>query len=492
MARPAAPPRPAPHIAAPQRPAPNVARPNVTRPNVAGRPAPAARTAAPQAQSQGTNAQPARPLTRVQQRQERAAERAALRGVPRAQRAERLQQFRADRAAQRAGVTPNRTAPNALRANSVNGVAVNNNARRLNGQARITPQQAQQGRFAARFAARQAALNANGANANRRWSRPAFGAARGAWRAGRVAGFTPWFGPVFYPYAYSDIFDYTFWPAGYDAGYWDYAYDDFFDGVFYGTAPVDYGYGAAPPAQPQASYAAVQQLCKQPGNGVTSWPIAEISQKVGLNPDQQALLNDMKAAAQKAAQAFSASCPAENAFPSTPPGRLDAMTARLEATLNAVDDVKPALDKFYASLSDEQKERFNELGPKNPPKPAETTASGDTSNGNTCADPKPGLTNLPIERIEDAVQPNDRQQAGLKNLEDATNQAVQKLAAACPDQTPLTPPGRLDAMGQRLSAMIDAAKTVKPALEDFYGSLSNEQKARFNAIGRTLAADDKQ
>ena len=35
--------------------------------------------------------------------------------------------------------------------------------------------------------------------------------------------------------------------------------------------------------------------------------------------------------------------------------------------------------------------------------------------------------------------------------------------------------------------MIDAAKTVKPALDSFYGSLSNEQKARFNRIGRDLA-----
>jgi len=36
-------------------------------------------------------------------------------------------------------------------------------------------------------------------------------------------------------------------------------------------------------------------------------------------------------------------------------------------------------------------------------------------------------------------------------------------------------------------AMIDAANTVKPALNDFYGSLSSEQKARFNRIGGELA-----
>ena len=62
------------------------------------------------------------------------------------------------------------------------------------------------------------------------------------------------------------------------------------------------------------------------------------------------------------------------------------------------------------------------------------------------------------------------------------------MQAACPDETPLTPPGRLQAMEKRLQAMIDAANTVKPALEDFYGSLSSEQKARFNRIGKEVAS----
>jgi hypothetical protein len=35
--------------------------------------------------------------------------------------------------------------------------------------------------------------------------------------------------------------------------------------------------------------------------------------------------------------------------------------------------------------------------------------------------------------------------------------------------------------------MIDAANTVKPALDGFYASLTSEQKARFNRIGRELA-----
>lgn len=36
--------------------------------------------------------------------------------------------------------------------------------------------------------------------------------------------------------------------------------------------------------------------------------------------------------------------------------------------------------------------------------------------------------------------------------------------------------------------MLQAVKTVQPALEDFYGSLGDEQKAQFNRIGALSAA----
>jgi hypothetical protein len=38
--------------------------------------------------------------------------------------------------------------------------------------------------------------------------------------------------------------------------------------------------------------------------------------------------------------------------------------------------------------------------------------------------------------------------------------------------------------------MVDAAKTVKPVLENFYASLSSEQKARFNRIGQQLSRNN--
>ncbi len=353
-------------------------------------------------------------------------------------------------------------------------------ALRRNRSAAVNPQAARAGRFASPYA------GSARTRAGRRARRYHY-AARRAWRRGLRAAFVPWYGPVFWPYAYSDIFDYAFWPYGYEDGYWAFAYDDFIDSLFWGEEgpPEEYvNYQAAPPPRP--SYAAVQELCKQPGSGVTAWPFGEIERKLALNGEQKALLVAVREAAKQAASAFSASCPSEAAFPLTPPGRLRATTARLAATLDAVKTVRPTLEKFYDALSDEQKERFNRLGPAKLRNNPEATAAL-PADGKACAQAKPGLTNLPIEQIDEAVKPSDAQNKLLDSLADATAKAVATLQAACPTDTPLTPPGRLAAMQTRLQAMVDAAETVKPALEAFYASLSNEQKARFDRIGRVLA-----
>jgi ABC-type uncharacterized transport system substrate-binding protein len=44
---------------------------------------------------------------------------------------------------------------------------------------------------------------------------------------------------------------------------------------------------------------------------------------------------------------------------------------------------------------------------------------------------------------------------------------------------------RVEAMEKRFEAMLEAAKTVQPALANFYNGLSDEQKARFNSLGST-------
>ncbi|WGD49892.1 Spy/CpxP family protein refolding chaperone [Bradyrhizobium sp. CB1650] len=353
-------------------------------------------------------------------------------------------------------------------------------------------QAAARGRFAARFRGDDA-LNARAAIAARQhgW------APRSAWRHGSRAAFVAWLGPVFWPYAYSDIFEYTFWPYAYEPGYWAYAYDDFVDTVFWGGDNVYSAYAAYPesgatiPAgrpreRASASSQTLRQLCGDPEKGVTAWPIASITQAVRPTPEQRTLLDDLKAAAAKAAEMFKQSC--NDSYALTPPGRLRAMTNRISVTLEAVKIVRPALERFYSSLSDEQQARFNALGPniggRSQPQPQQQEANAQPE---SCGDPKSSLTQLPIERIEAVVHPAGKQKEALERLGDATKQAVQALQAACPDDVPLTPVGRLEAMQKRLEAMLDAANRVQPALDEFYATLSSEQKARFNTLPQTAS-----
>jgi hypothetical protein len=352
-------------------------------------------------------------------------------------------------------------------------------------------QAAARGRFATRFASADRQAEAARAGRHHGW------APRHAWRRGLRAAFVPWAGHVFWPYAYSDIFEYTFWPYAYDPGYWAYAYDDFVDTVFWGADSPYSAYAGLGPGDPESGGAitgsrpherasvspqALRQLCGDPEKGITAWPFASIVQAVRPTPEQRALLDELKSAAAKAADAFKESC--GDSYAMTPPGRLRAMTNRISATLEAVRIVRPALEKFYSSLSDEQQARFNALGPNIGERSQGQPEQEAKAQPDTCGEPKSGLTNLPIERIEAVIRPESTQKDALDRLKGATDKAVQGLQAACPDNVPLTPVGRLEAMEKRLEAMLQAARLVQPALDEFYATLSSEQKARFNGLGQ--------
>jgi hypothetical protein len=300
-----------------------------------------------------------------------------------------------------------------------------------------------------------------------------------------------WIGPVFWPYAYADFVDYTYYPYAYDT-FWPYAYDDLYVGIF---GPYAYGSGVVTDAQSSGSIRSSNarssrealpsrgqaEVCSLPPNQLTDWPIERIAEVTQPTAEQRAALDDLQNAAVKAMDVLQAACP--DALPSTPTGRLQAMRARLEAMQQAVQIVRPPLETFYQSLSDEQKERFNAFGEDEQDR---------QPNRNTNAQ-GPDLTKLcsgqaaaqpPVARIERALQPTNAQRAALGQLDQASREAADILKANCPQDEPLTPPGRLEAMEQRLDAMLEALATVQPALERFYGSLSDEQKARFNRIDR--------
>jgi hypothetical protein len=288
------------------------------------------------------------------------------------------------------------------------------------------------------------------------------------------------------------MYDYAMWGNGYDDSFWGYGYGDIYAGIF---APYGYddltgylpqyadsnpsGSGQAAPA-PGAQAAAPDQLaqmCGEDSRDIAGLPIDQFQKAIQPTAEQSAALDDLANASVKAAQDIKAACPSDIAL--TAPSRLAAMQQRIEAMIAAVATVQPPLEKFYGLLSDEQKARLTALGNDQ----RRTTEKTTGSLAQSCGAAPPGVMEWPTAEIDQTVRPTDAQRASLTALQNATNQAADLLKASCVTEDPLTPPARLAAVGKRLDTMLQAVKMVSAALKDFYGTLSDEQKARFEAIG---------
>jgi ABC-type transporter MlaC component len=154
------------------------------------------------------------------------------------------------------------------------------------------------------------------------------------------------------------------------------------------------------------------------------------------------------------------------------------MRSRVDAMLRAVEVVRPALDRFYQSLSDEQRERFIAIDQSE--QAAKPQRGADLVR--LCKGQEGAKSGLPIDRIQRTLHLSRDQDAELKALDEATAESAKILQAKCQPDESLTPTGRLAAMEDRLQAMLKALDTTQAALTKFYGSLSDEQKAQFDRI----------
>jgi hypothetical protein len=335
-------------------------------------------------------------------------------------------------------------------------------------------------------------------------------AATAGWRNGRGGdgwwrhrhGGFGWVGPVFWPFAYYDLYGYALWGYGYDPLFWDYGYNDIYAGLF---AP--YGYddlvGYMPPGGGgrvagsgvtvgQASGTRAEmpdqlaQMCGDDSRDIAGLPIEQIQQVIQPDDAQRAALDELANASVKAAQIIKAACPTQISL--TAPGRLASMQERIEAMIAAVGMVQPPLQKFYDLLNDEQRARLNALGQQQRQEPRRSRTARDTRGTNdslaqNCEAAQAGVTGWPTAEIEARLHPTEAQRTVLAALQDASAKAADTLKASCQPTEALTPPARLEAIANRLDTMLQAMKTVRAALDNFYATLNDEQKAQFEAIG---------
>jgi hypothetical protein len=360
--------------------------------------------------------------------------------------------------------------------------------------------------------------NAFGNNANwNRWGGRFWGAGWNNWGWG----WGGWAGPVFWPFLLGDVFSFIFWPYAYYAPFWwygppfiwasifapgpyfglDYGYGPDYYGYGYGAG--DYGYAGSPNIYYGSSRGGGYSVAARGGNtaqteqadrqalaetntaaiesctglapGVTNLPIDQIRQTVHPTADQEAALDDLSAGSSQASDIIKSSCP--SSVPLTPIGRLDAAEQRLDATVKAIQIVRSPLERFYQALSDEQRQRFNAMN---------GSTEGAPSAGNmaaACSQQGGSFVDLPVQRIEQVVQPTAQQQSAFNDLKQAAQKASDQLQSSCPTTVPKSPVARVDTVETRLNAMATAIKSVRPGLQNFYASLSDEQKAKFNTMG---------
>ncbi len=350
------------------------------------------------------------------------------------------------------------------------------------------------------------------------------------------SGWGGWAGPVFWPFLYGDIFSFAFWPYDYYDPFWafgpefilasifapgpyfglDYGYGPDYYGYAYGSdyyGYPGYGYGGFPniyygnyggsgyaggrsnvggqrtakltqadrEALAETNAEAVQS-CTGLAPGVTDLPIEQIKETVHPRGDQEVALDDLSTASSKADDIIKSSCPTE--MPLTPVGRLDAAQERLEAMIKAIRIIRPPLERFYGSLSGEQRHQFDAMGSAG--RQGEGAETSTPSGGNLagiCSRQTGDFAKLPTRRIEGVVDPTGQQRDAFNDLRKASEDVASQLQASCPTVIPQTPVARLEAVETRLNAMVSALRSIRPELKNFYASLSDEQKARFNAMG---------
>jgi LTXXQ motif family protein len=308
----------------------------------------------------------------------------------------------------------------------------------------------------------------------------AAGAALAGWHGRRGAsgwwqhgdGGYGWVGPLFWPFAYYDIYDYTLWGDG--MGFWGYGYRDIYAAIFtpYGEDELE-RYLAPSRNRRYGRGPSLAQICGDDATEVASLPTEQLRQTIQPTDEQRAALDDLANASLEAAQTIRAACPTEVAL--TPSGRLAAMQRRLEAMEAAVSKMRPSLEKFYELLEDEQKGKLNAFANQRSQSAPKVPAT------QSCT--PPGTLQWPVREIEARLNLNDAQRAELEALQHMSERANNILNFDCQPDEDLAPPDRLATADVRLDAMLDAIKLVRPALEDFFAALSDEQKAQFATIG---------
>lgn len=219
--------------------------------------------------------------------------------------------------------------------------------------------------------------------------------------------------------------------------------------------------------------------CRQPVNANAI--IERLRQEIGPNIDQISSLQLLGQAINTGADRLGKSCPTE--IPREPTARLQLMLRQIEALTTAIDLIRPPLEDFEKSLTQEQQARLTaEATSASPASPRDVKTEIRSCGSSSAA------ADHSVEQIERSVQLSEQQHTALDDLHQVLSGAANDLEAQCSTPAPRSAVARLDALEARLDATWRAVLSIQVALYKFDGELSADQKNRLKTM--TFAAQN--
>lgn len=278
--------------------------------------------------------------------------------------------------------------------------------------------------------------------------------------------------------------------------FWPRAPQDLFDYVLESNEVGlrAHGYGvltasmfAQPPRQAGRSVAAAKPSAQTTGSGSSGDEIVcdeasaaradavmqRLRERLALSGEQGALA-ELHAALVKADEQIAAACP--QTIPATVPDRLRAVQGQLWAMRVAATGLRAPLQKFYDTLTAEQKAKLDVQ-----PIEREGGAPGGSA-AMLCLAQTQQAPQWPAAQVVRSIRPNQDQRARLEALKQTSSQMHQAMMGSCPQKPPATMLARLDAALDWIDAVLFATTNIAVPVEDFYRTLSDAQKARLDTL----------
>jgi hypothetical protein len=257
--------------------------------------------------------------------------------------------------------------------------------------------------------------------------------------------------PAASPSVYEDLLGYILLPRDYADRLWAHGYDDIVGAVL---TP------AAAARSNQAASMIARGMCSAEAQQLADKPITRLGEIIELTAAQQMALDELRAAVGQAVERGRAALCGTNSQSAGEPLKpmLDGLWTMWDATIL----MRAPLEKFYDSLTPEQKMQLGKAGEMAQTSPA-ACAEGH-------ADPQQAALNDRIaQAIEAAAGPNPSPDQGRKldALRQQFAELAKFLATSCPQASEPSPVSRLSAAGERMNALMYVVANMSPAVSAF-------------------------